>query len=224
MIVDQNQRKDKRNNMQMQDLFIKKGAKLDATSSVYLETNHIKLLVSVNGPLYLSTISKNHSDDASKMNVIVKVSIPSYYTHIDISSKINTLEIQLEELFSKNILLEKYPRTKLIINIEIFEFSCDILPFAIMGTTLALTEANVEQKGLITCANIIYKNKDLIVDPTSEEENLAEFKLIFGCLSDMQENNLFIQIGWVEEQEFKKAIGTCIKICEAYQNFLISKL
>ncbi len=224
MIVEQNERKDKRSNLQMQEIFLKKGVKLDSTSSIYLETNHIKLLCSVNGPIYLSTLPKGKCDDASKMNVVVKVSIPAYYTHLDISTKKNTLEIQLEELFSRNIFLEKYARTKLLISIEVFEFSCDILPFAIMASTLALNEANIEQKGLVTCASIIFKNNQLMVDPTNEEEQNSEFKLTFGCLSDLQENNLFIQNGCVEEVDFKRAVGTCIKICEAYQNFLVSKL
>ena len=61
-------------------------------------------------------------------------------------------------------------------------------------------------------------------DNLSEEEQNAEFKLTFGCLSDLQENNLFLQSGWLEETDFKKAVGTCIKICEAYQNFLVSKV
>lgn len=218
------ERKDKRTNLQMQEIFIKKGVKFNSSSSIYLETNHIKLLCSVQGPIYLSTVSKNKSDDASKMNLNVKVSIPSYYNGQEIASKKNSLEIQLEELFSKNVFLDKYPRTKLLVNIEVFEFSCEILPYAIMATTLALNDANIEQKGLITCAHIIIKENQLIVDPTNEEERNAEFKLIFGCVSDLQENNLFIQNGWTEEKEFKSAVGTCIKICEAYQKFMIAKL
>ena len=217
-------RKDRRSNSQMQEILIQKGAKRDSTSSVYLETNHLKLLCSVNGPIYQSTISKSKSEDASKMNVSVKVTIPSYSSDKNINTTKNTLEMQLEDLFTRNIFIEKYARTKLIINVEIFEFSCDITPFAIMAITLALNDANIEQKGLITCANVLYKDKQIVVDPTLDEENFSELKLTFGCIMDLQENNLFIQNGSIEEVEFKKVVGTAIKMCEAYQNFLISKL
>jgi ribonuclease PH len=217
-------RKDHRANSQMQEIFIQKGAKRDSTSSVYLETNHLKLMCSINGPIYQANISKAKSEDASKMNVTVKVSIPSYYSDKSIQNVKNTLEMQLEDLFTRNIFIEKYARTKLVINVEVFEFSCDITPFAVMAITLALNEANIEQKGLITCANVLYKNNEVIVDPTHDEEISSDLKLTFGCIMDLQENNLFIQNGSIEEVEFKKVVGTAIKMCEAYQNFLISKM
>jgi ribonuclease PH len=219
-----NLRKDGRKDKDMQEIFIQKEAKTDSTSSVYVETNHLKMLVSLNGPIYQTQISKTKSDDASKMNVKVNIIIPSYYNNMNHSCNKNTIETQLEDLFSRNIFVEKYARTKLIINVEIFEFSCDILPYATMAITLALNDANIEQKGLITCSNVIYKNDMIIVDPTYEEEKNSEFKLTFGSIIDLQENNLFLQNGYLEEPEFKKVVGTAIKMCEAYQHFLISKM
>ena len=175
MLIDEDnntdiKRKDGRANSEMQQILIQKGAKRDCTSSVYIETNHLKILISINGPLYLSTISKSKTDDASKMNLSVKLQIPSYYSDTNLPLNKNSIETRLEDLFTRNIFLEKYARTKLVINVEVFEFSCDILPFAIMGITLALNDANIEQKGLITCANIIYNKEKIIVDPTFEEE------------------------------------------------------
>lgn len=214
-------RKDGRSNLDMQEIFIQKGAKLDSASSLYLETTHLKLLCSINGPIYLSSISKSKSDDANKMNVNVNIVFPSY---LDSVHNKNSLEILLEDLFSHNILVEKYPRTKLNIKLDVFEYNCDILPFAVMAISLALVYANIEQKGISTCANIIVKNGEIFVDPTIDEENGNEFKLTFGSLVDFQENNIFIQNGTVQNNIFKKVIGTSIKMCEAYQKFLISKI
>jgi len=218
------QRKDGRLNTQMQEIFMKKGLKKDASSSVYIETNHLKLLCSVNGPIYLTNIPKSKSDDASKMNVEVKLHVPSYYLDQHLPMNRNLIETQLEDLFSRNILVEKYARTKLIINLEIFEISCDILPYAIMGICLALNDANVEQKGIITCSNVVISNGNLLVDPTFEEEKMADFKLIFGCNMDYQENNVFLQKGNLEEAEYKKVLGTSIKICDVFHNYIISKM
>ena len=71
-------RKDSRAMLDMQEIFIQKGAKTDSITSLYLETTHLKLLCSINGPIYLSTISKAKSDDANKMNVNVNLVFPSY--------------------------------------------------------------------------------------------------------------------------------------------------
>lgn len=218
-------RKDGRGNMDMQEIFIQKGVKRDCTSSVYLETTHLKMMCSINGPIYQSNIPKSKADEAGKMAININVLIPSYYHDVQLPFNKNNLESQLEDLFAKNIFVEKYARTKIVINIEVFEFTCNILPFTIMAITLALNEANIEQKGLITSASLVYKNNHIIVDPTFEEEDLAQFKFVFGCVMDLQENNIFIQSGSIEDEaEYKKLIGTAIKMCEAYQNFLISKL
>jgi len=215
------QRKDGRANLDMQEIFIQKGSKIDCSSSVYLETTHLKLLCSVNGPAYLSSISKSKNDDANKMNINVRLAFPSYLEPV---LNKNSIEMLLEDLFSQNILVDKYPRTKLNIKLDVLEYKCDILPFAVMAISLALVYANIEQKGISTCANIIVKNGEVIVDPTQDEEIGAEFKLTFGSLVDFQENNIFIQNGSVENNSFKIVIGTAIKMCEAYQKFLLSKL
>lgn len=162
------------------------------------------------------------------MNLKVNVNFPTYYTdeNINMNHEVykNSLEMQLEDLFSHNILTEKYARTKLTINIDLFEFSCDILPFALMATTLALNEAAIEQKGILTCSNLALINDQIIVDPTLEEEKNSSFKLVFGSIIDLQETNLFLQNGTTNEDKFKKMVGTAIIMCESYQNYLISKM
>jgi ribonuclease PH len=233
-------RKDGRNLNDMQEIcnynifltlkiiVIQKGVKNNCTSSIYLETSHLKFLAYINGPFY-HTFTKTKSEDANKMNLKVNVNFPSYAkdefnSYFSDSSK-NSLELQLEQIFYSNILVDKYARAKLTINIDIFETKCDILSFAIMAITLALAEANIEQKGIISCARVIIKGEDIIADPTFEEERESEFKLTFGSLIDLQENNLFLQTGYIANQILlKKAIGTSIKMCESYQNYLISKM
>ncbi len=217
-------RKDGRGNTDLQEIFLQKGVKKDTASSVYLETSHIKMTCSINGPIFQTSSYKSKSEDTGRMDVNVNVLIPSYYSDNDNVANKNSLELKLEELFSKNIFTEKYPRTKLFINIEVFEFSCEILPFATMAITVALNDANIEQKGLIACAGLILCGNDIIVDPTYEEEKKADAKITFGCIMDLQENTLLIQSGMIEEDCYKRMIGTAIKMCDAYNNFLIAKL
>lgn len=117
------------------------------------------------------------------------------------------IESTLNKLFSKNILAEKYSKATIEITIEIFELNCDILSYSIMATSLALTLANIEQKGLITCANLISINDEILADPILEEENQSSNQLFFGCIVDLQENNLFIQKGFIESEKLKKVIS-----------------
>jgi ribonuclease PH len=149
--------------------------------------------------------SKSRSDESNSMNVKVNVNFPSYYER-NFENEKNTIESKLEDLFLNNILVERYAKTKLIINIDVFEFNCDITPYAIMAISMALTHANIEQKGIICSANIVSIEEKIVVDPTLEEEKYANYKLVFGSNVGLQENNLFLQTGSIDESNLKKVL------------------
>src|SRR5687768_7826474 len=110
-------RKDNRGNLEMQSIYIQKNAKINSTSSIYLETSALKLLCSINGPIYLTIASKSKNDEANKMNITVNVNLPLYCNNCNLNQNEfnkNSIEIQLEDLFTQNILTERYPRTKLV--------------------------------------------------------------------------------------------------------------
>jgi len=164
------------------------------------------------------------------MNLKVNVKFPQYLidttptlTEKYLNSQKMNIESVIFNIFSHNIVSEKYSKTSIEINVEIYEFACDPLSYAIMGVSQALSYANIEQKGLITCSNVIVIDEQIIVDPTIEEEKLSNFKLIFGAIMDLQENNIFLQQGFVIEEIFKLVMGCSIKICEKFQDFFISK-
>lgn len=163
------------------------------------------MLCYVNGPIYLTGYARAKNDDG-KMDLEVSVNYPSYYetNSLNIKSSKNTLESQISDLFIHNIIIDKYARTKVQIVIDVYEASVDITSFAVMATSLALTLANIEQKGIITCANIVTIGDTIIVDPLLDEEQRADFKFVFGSIVDLQENNLFLQFGFISEDLFKK--------------------
>lgn len=186
------------------------------TSSVYVETTHLKLLCSIDGPIFLTGI-QSRKQDLSTLIIEVKINFPSYLNSNPLVknyiSEKNSLENYIENLFQNIILNERYSRNKIVININVLEINCDLIPFAVMGISLALNEANVEQKALCTAANVIRKNNQLIIDPTLEEESNADFKLLWGCLFDLEENTLFIQKGSCDEDDLKtvlKFFSECI--------------
>ncbi len=67
-------------------------------------------------------------------------------------------------------------------------------------------------------------NNEIIVDPTSEEEKKADFKLIVGTILDLKETNVYLQKGKADENYLKMSIATSLKVCENYRNYLIEKL
>lgn len=204
-------------------ILIQKNPKPNCTNSVYFETSSLKLLCAINGPYYSSSSQKNA--DESKMDISISLKIPNYITHKQKESAVNYNESQINEILNKHFLIEKYPRTKLDVIIEIFEFNCDYLPYAIMATSLCACYANIEQKGILSCCNLIIdRDNNIIVDPSLQQEQHYKTKFIFGCNLPLEENFIFTQIGYCEHETLKQSIAIAIKICELYHKYLISKL
>ena len=202
-------------------LLIQKDIKANCTNSVYIETPSLKLLVALNGPYY--SPSKSSNVDESRMDININIKVPSYCNYSQTQCAYN--ESQLEDILTKHLLIEKYPRTRLDIVIEVFEFKADYFPYAVMGTSLCACYANIEQKGILTCCKVVIdKNGKIIADPTIEKERGCETKFVIGSNISMKENFMFMQDGVCGQDVMKKAIASAIKICEVYQNYIMSKL
>lgn len=150
------------------------------------------------------------NQDLSDLQLAVNIKFPSYLENNALVKKYisdkNNHENYIENLFRNVILIERYARNKIVINIEVLEINCDLIPYAILGASLALNEANIEQKGICTAANVIRKNNEMIIDPTFDEEANCDFKLLWGCLYDLDENTLYVQKGAVDDESLKNVL------------------
>ena len=205
-------RKDGRNDLDLLPIHIERDVKPNYTNSIYIENNSLKLLCAIKGP-YAS--AKNEP----KMELNIKIKIPIYYQE---QGNVSYNETKLEDIFVKHILTEKYPRTKLDIVIEVFEFNCDYFPFAVMAISMCANIANIEQRGILSCCSIIIKDGHIVADPSFDEEDGT--KMIIGCNIFLKENFMFTQLGKVDDEIMKNALATGIKICESYHNLIITNL
>ena len=202
-------------------ILIKKDIKANCTQSVYLETKNLKLICSINGPQYIT----NAIIDDFKMSVNVKIKIPEYFKE-KVNSNIEFMENQIKSILDGHLLLLKYQRTKLDVNLEVFEYNNDFLPYALMAISLCCNYGNIEQKGILTSCSILVNSKgEIITEPSlNEEKEKNSIKFILGYNILLKENVLFIQRGKCSEDILKKVLAISIKICETYQNFLIKQL
>ena len=142
-------------------ILIKKDIKANCTQSVYLETKNLKLICSINGPQYIT----NAIIEDYKMNVNVKIKIPEYFKE-KVNSNIEFMENQIKSILDGHLLLLKYQRTKLDVNLEVFEYNNDFLPYALMAISLCCNYANIEQKGILTSCSILVNSKgEIITEP-----------------------------------------------------------
>ena len=212
------------------NLIVQKSVKKNCDASVYLECENVKILCYLNGPFFSVNNQINNN-----FNVIldVRIKIPSYIEN-SLVKNTNDYEINIENILKKHILIEKYPRTKIEIYFEIFEFNVNYLPFCLMAASLCLNYAGVEQKGLLTSCNLLMKNNKIEVNPILNDENennennennkIECANFLLGYNIALNENILYIQEGECSEENLKRSLATSIKICECYHNFLITKI
>ena len=203
-------------------LLISKNIKPNCTYSIYLETQKLKLLCYLNGPYYSTNV--NFTDN--KMSINLKVKLPSYIDHPLLSRDIPITEDKIKNILMKHILIEKYPRTKLDIIIEIYEIDCDFFPFALMATSLCSSYANIEQRGILSsCTLVLGENKKIIPEPALEQmydDKFTKFTIAYNI--PLEETIAFFQDGFCDDEMLKKIIACSMKICDAYNIFILNKI
>ena len=202
-------------------LLISKNIKPNCTYSVYLETPKLKLLCYLNGPYY----STNMNFTENKMSINLKIKLPSYINNTFLKRDIQITEDKITKILMKHLLVEKFPRTKLDIIIEIYEINCDFFPYALMAASICCNYANIEQRGILSsCTLILDENKNIISEPDLNQiynDNVTKFTIAYNI--PLQETIAFFQDGFCDDETLKKIIATSMKICDAYNGFILNK-
>ena len=203
-------------------LLISKNIKPNCTYSVYLETPKLKLLCYLNGPYY-SAIT-NFTEN--KLSLNIKIKIPSYINNPQLKRDIQITEDKLKNILLKHLLIEKYPRAQLDIYLEIYEINCDYFPYSLMATSICCNYANIEQRGILSsCTLILDENKNIISEPDLNQiynDNVTKFTIAYNI--PLQETIAFFQDGFCDDETLKKIIATSMKICDAYNGFILNKI
>ena len=200
-------------------LLISKNIKPNCTYSIYLETPRLKLLCYLNGPYY----STNANFTEGKMSINLKIKIPSYINNSFLKRDIQITETKLKNILLKHLLITKYPRTKLDIVIEIYEIDCDYFPYALMTTSICCNYAGIEQRGILSSCSLLLNNKnEIIIEPNLDQiYNSENTKFNIAYNIPLQETISFFQDGFCNDDILKKIIATSMKICDAYNKFIL---
>ena len=203
-------------------LLIYKNIKPYCTYSIYLETPQLKLLCYLNGPYY----STNMNFTDNKMAINLKIKIPSYINNSLLKKDIQITEDKLTNILNKHILIDKFPRTKLDIIIEIYEINCDYFPYVLMATSICCNYANIEQRGILSsCTLILDEKKNIITEPKLNQiynDKFTKFNIAYNI--SLQETMAFFQDGSCDDETLKKIIATSMKICDTYNSFILNKI
>ena len=160
------------------------------------------------------------------MSINLKIKIPSYIDEPRLKREIPIAQDKIKNILTKHLLIEKYPRTKLDIIIEIYEIDCDYLPYALMASSICCNCANIEQRGILSSCTLLSDEKgQIICEPNINQiynDKFCKFTICYNI--PLKETIGFFQDGYCDDENIKKIIATSMKICETYNSFILKKI
>lgn len=200
----------------------------NADGSAYIECGNNKILVGVYGPKEL--YSKKHSkpDGAvlrCKYNMVpFSVSERKRPGHDRRSTEISKL---ISEAITPAIFLEKYPRSSIDISIEVLEAEGGTRCLGIVGASLALADAEIPMKDLISACAVGKVDNHIVVDLSEEEDQTGQADMPVAIMPRTGDITFLQMDGNLSVPEFEEALklayNGCYYINQIQQQTLLKK-
>ncbi|KAI5955094.1 GPI14 [Candida jiufengensis] len=141
--------------------------------SSYIEQGNTKVICTVQGPQEPTTRSQRNEDRAT---IEVNLTIANFATferkkRSKSERRLIELKTTLERTFEQSILLHLYPRTTIIINVQVLSQDGGMLAAITNSITLALVDAGISMYDYVSSINCGLYDQSPILDLNNLEEN-----------------------------------------------------
>ncbi|RAL37489.1 unnamed protein product [Cuscuta campestris] len=191
------------------------GAVKAASGSAYAEFGNTKVIVSVFGPRE----SKKAMTYIHTGRLNCNVTYATFSTPIRGQSAENKeLSSMLHKALEGAIMLDSFPKTTVDVFALVLESGGSDLPVIITCASLALADAGILLYDLVAAVSVSCVGKNLLIDPTSEEESLQDRSLTMSCMASRKEiTQLFFTGEWTTPK-LNEAMELCIEACSKLGN------
>ncbi|XP_020694973.1 exosome complex component RRP41-like isoform X1 [Dendrobium catenatum] len=214
-------RSDGRNFHQCRPAFLRTGAASSASGSAYAEFGSTKVIVSVFGPRE-SKKAMLYSD-VGRLNCHVTYTTFSTpirgqgFEHKEYSS-------MLHKALEGAIMLETFPKTTVDIFALVLESGGGDLPVIISCASLAIADAGIMMYDLVSAVSLSCFGKNMVIDPTSEEEACQDGSLMITYMPSRNEVTQFTLTGEWPTARINEAMELCLDACSKLADILRSCL
>ncbi|XP_028808016.1 exosome complex component RRP41-like [Neltuma alba] len=203
-------RPDGRGFHQCRPAFFRTGAVNAASGSAYAEFGNTKVIVSVFGPRE-SKKAMMYSD-IGRLNC--NVSFTTFATPVrgqGLDNKEYTA--MLHKALEGSIMLETFPKTTVDVFALVLESGGSDLPVVISCASLALADAGIMMYDLIASVSVSCLGKNLVIDPTSEEESCQDGSLMITCMPSRYEITQLTVTGDWSTPKINEGMQLCLDAC-----------
>ena len=203
---------------QIRDINIKIGILDRADGSCYLEFGNNKIMAAVYGP---REVHPRHQQKATKAIVRYKYNMASFSVEDRKRPGPDRRSIEVSkvsrEAFEKEIFTELYPKSAIDIFIEILQADAGTRTAAINAASLALADAGIPMRGLISSCAVGKVDDTLILDLNKDEDNYGQADMPIAMSTDGKITLLQMD-GHLTQEEFKKGLEMAQQGCrEIYE-------
>jgi exosome complex component RRP41 len=199
-----------------------------AEGSSYIEWGGNKILVAVYGP---REAIPRHTQNPLRAIINAKYNMAAFSVddrkRPGPDRRSREISKVISEALESVILVEKYPRAAIDVNIEILDAEAGTRVAGLTAAALALADAGIPMKDIpVACAAGKIEGQ-VVLDLGKEEDNYGDADLPIAISPRTGEILLLQMDGHLTREEFDKAFGMaidgCYKVSEMQKNALIGK-
>ncbi|KAM0924394.1 hypothetical protein ACQ4PT_004893 [Festuca glaucescens] len=201
--------------------FMQTGPTTAASGSAYAEFGKTKVIVSVFGPRE-SKKAMLYSD-TGRLNCSVS------YTTFAAGIRGQGLENKeysgmLHKALEGAVMLHTFPKTTVDVFALVLESGGSDLPIIISCASLALADAGIMMYDLVTSVSVSCLGKNVIIDPTSDEEAWQDGGLMVSYMPTRKEITQLTLTGEWSDGKITNAVELCMDACSKLCEILRERL
>lgn len=205
---------DGRNLDELRPLTIKAGVIKNAAGSAALELGETRVLAAVYGP---REVIPKHLSKPDKAHIEVIYDMMTFATpernRPGPSRRSVEISKVMKDALEPAIFVEKYPKTKIDVYIEVTNANAGTRTAAIIAAAVALADAGIEMKDLVSSIAVGKAGDKLMLDLFEAEDNFGQADVPLAIMPRTGEITLLQMDGDLTKDEFKKLLDMGKKAC-----------
>jgi exosome complex component RRP41 len=208
-------RLDGRKPNELRPLTIKAGVIPNADGSCALKLGETQVLVGVYGP---REVFPKHMtlQDRAMLECIYNMASFSTAERARPGPSRRSVEISkvIADALAPAIMLEKYPRTKIDVYIEVMNANAGTRTAAITAAAVALADAGIEMRDLVTSIATGKVDGELVLDLFEPEDNYGEADMPIAIMPRKKAITLLQMDGKLTKNEIQRLMDMAMEACE----------
>ncbi|MBD3229467.1 MAG: exosome complex exonuclease Rrp41 [Candidatus Lokiarchaeota archaeon] len=225
-LLDENDiRVDGRGLYDLRPIKMKVGILPKAAGSAYVEMGGNKILASVYGPreVHPRHLAKSHRAVLRCLYRMATFSVDERKSPAP-SRRENELSMVIGQALEPSVFLEYYPKTMIELTVLIIQADGGTRCASINAGSLALADAGIAMKGIVSAVAVGKINGKLVVDLNNVEDQFGDGDLPVAISNNSKEISLIQFDGTLTYDEFKKCLDMSYDACETIADKQIEAL